>query len=165
MIPKTAEYALRAAVVLARHFKDACSAAEIAKSTLVPRRYLHRVLQALVRAGLIRSQPGPGGGYALVRPPHEITILAVVSAVEAIPRIQHCPLGLKSHTNLCPLHRELDEACAATERAFRRVTLAGLLNKSADIPPLCEIELSAGDGSTATRKNIRQRTRKQAAAS
>jgi Rrf2 family transcriptional regulator, nitric oxide-sensitive transcriptional repressor len=139
MIPKTAEYALRAVVVLAREPERAYSAEQIAEATRVPRRYTHKVLQALVRAELVRSQSGPGGGYALVRPPEELSILDVVNAVQPIPRIRHCPLGLKGHTSLCPLHRELDEACAATERAFARVTIAQLLNQPDATPPLCEL--------------------------
>lgn len=146
MIPKTAEYALRAVVLLAREPQRAYAAEQIAEATRVPRRYTHKVLQALVRAELVRSQPGPGGGYALVRPPAELSILDVVSAVEPIPRIRHCPLGLKGHTHLCPLHRELDEACAATERAFARVTIAQLLKLSDSGSPLCEL---GGDGETA----------------
>ena len=41
----------------------------LAARTQVPRRYLHKVLQDLVRAELVRSQPGPGGGYGLARSP------------------------------------------------------------------------------------------------
>jgi Rrf2 family protein len=139
MIPKTAEYALRAVVVLARDPGRAYSADEIAEATHVPRRYAHKVLQALVRAKLVRSQPGPGGGYALLRLPEEVSILDVVEAVEPIPRIRRCPLGLKSHTTLCPLHRQLDEAAAATEKAFAEVTIGQLLNQSDTVPPLCEL--------------------------
>ncbi len=126
-------------VVLARAPGQAHSADDIAEATQVPRRYAHKVLQALVRAGLVRSQPGPGGGYALVPRPEEVSILDVVEAVEPIPRIRRCPLGLKSHTSLCPLHRQLDEAAAATEKAFARVTIAQLLSQSGDVPPLCEV--------------------------
>jgi Rrf2 family protein len=138
MIPKTAEYALRAVVVLARDRERAHVAEQIAEVTHVPRRYTHKVLQALVRAGLVLSGSGPGGGYRLRRNPEELSILDVVSAVEPIPRIRHCPLGLKEHTSLCPLHRELDEACAVTEQAFARVTIAALLDQAAGAPPLCE---------------------------
>jgi Rrf2 family protein len=157
MIPKTAEYALRAVVVLARQPEQAYSAEQIAEATRLPRRYAHKVLQALVRAGLVRSQSGPGGGYALVRPPQEVSILDVVSAVEPIPRIRHCPLGIDSHMRLCPLHRELDEACAATERAFARVAIAGLLDPAGAAPPLCELEQ---DGETA-RPRARRLVRRQ----
>ncbi len=88
----------------------------------------------------MRSQPGPGGGYALQRPPEEISILDVIQAVGTIQRIVTCPLGLSSHTSLCPLHKELDQAYAGMEQAFARVTVAQILNAPNDIPALCEAE-------------------------
>ncbi|TWU25980.1 RrF2 family transcriptional regulator [Bythopirellula polymerisocia] len=138
MLPKTAEYALRATVWLARTPEKAESADQLAESIQVPRRYLHKVLQDLVKAGLVRSQSGPGGGYKLDCNPASITILDVIKAVGPLQRIESCPLGLESHTSLCPLHRELDNAFATVEAAFARVTVAALLNKSSNIPPLCE---------------------------
>lgn len=143
MLPKTAEYALRAAVWLARDPGRAESADKLAEQLKTPRRYLHKVLQDLVRAELVRSQPGPRGGYALAAPPEEISILDVVNAVSGIERITHCPLGLPSHKKLCPLHAELDRAYASVEAAFGRVTLAELLHSTNKIPPLCEIAPSA----------------------
>jgi len=62
-----------------------------------------------------------------------------VNAVGSIERINACPLGLKSHTKLCPLHRELDKAYAATEAAFKRVTIKKLLDSTNPIVPLCEV--------------------------
>jgi len=116
------------------------SADRLAEQTKVPRRYLHKVLQELVRANLVRSQSGPGGGYALSRAPAKITILDVVNAVAPLERIRHCPLGLPSHTRLCPLHAELDRVVyAATEAALSRVTIAQLLRSTSTIVPSCEV--------------------------
>jgi Rrf2 family nitric oxide-sensitive transcriptional repressor len=146
MIPKTAEYALRAVVLLARTRERALSADEIAGLGQVPRRYANKVLQALVRAGFVRSQPGPGGGYRLVLPPEGLSILDVIEAVEPIARIFRCPLGLKTHTELCPLHRELDDGLAAMGRTFGRVTIAHLLKQPGGVPPLCELEVPQEPG-------------------
>lgn len=137
MLPKTSEYALRAVVWLAREPGQAASADHLAEHTKVPRRYLHKVLQDLVRGGLVRSQPGPGGGYALAARPEKVTILNVVNAVAPLERIRNCPLGLP-HTTLCPLHKELDQVYAAVERALGRVTIAKLLRSTSPIAPLCE---------------------------
>jgi Rrf2 family nitric oxide-sensitive transcriptional repressor len=141
MLPKTAEYALRTVVCLAHDSDQTESAQLLAEQTKVPRRYLHTVLQDLVRADLVRSRSGPGGGYALARPADEITILDVVNAVAPLERIRHCPLGLPSHTRLCPLHKELDRAYAATEAAFARVTIGQLLRSTSKIVPLCEVSV------------------------
>jgi len=140
VLPKTAEYALRAVVWLGRDEMQCESADNLAKKTKVPRRYLHTVLQELVRAKLVRSQSGPGGGYALARPVRKITILDVVNAIAPVERIRRCPLGLRSHTRLCPLHKELDDVYAATEEALERVTIAQLLDSTNEIVPLCEVK-------------------------
>lgn len=140
MLTKTAEYALRAVVWLAQTPRETASADELAAATQVPRRYLHKVLQDLARGGLVRSQPGPGGGYVLSRAPERMTILDVVNAVAPLERIRHCPLGLASHTRLCPLHRELDKVYAAAEKALGRVVISQLLRPSEVIVPLCEVK-------------------------
>lgn len=141
MLSKTAEYALRAVTCLAE--REACdktpsSADVLAEVTQVPRRYLNRVLQDLVAADLILSRCGPKGGYELAMPTSAITILDVVNAVAPLGRIESCPLGLKSHTSLCPLHTELDRAYAATEAAFAGVTIKQLLDSTNPIIPLVE---------------------------
>ena len=139
MLPKTSEYALRAVVCLGHKPGRPASADHLAECTKVPRRYLHKVLQDLVRGGLVRSQPGPGGGYALVQRPEKVTILNVVNAVAPLERIRTCPLGLPSHTTLCPLHQELDQVYAAVESALGRVTIAKLLRSANPMAPLCEV--------------------------
>lgn len=141
MLSKTTEYALRAVTCLAGQAacgKTPSSAEEIAGITKIPRRYLHRVMQNLANADLVESRCGSQGGYSLARSAEAITILDIVDAVEPLGRICNCPLNLQSHTSLCPLHAELDRAYAATEEAFAKVTIAGLLNSTSPIIPLVE---------------------------
>ncbi len=140
MLSKTAEYALRAVACLGDRAGQPASADYLAEKTKVPRRYLHRVLQDLVAADLVHSRPGPGGGYELNCETDEVAILDIVNAVSPIERIRKCPLGLKSHKKLCPLHAELDKAYAATEKAFAGVTIRQLLNSTSPIAPLCEVK-------------------------
>jgi Rrf2 family transcriptional regulator, nitric oxide-sensitive transcriptional repressor len=140
MLSKTAEYALRVAVCLTQSPDKLASADELAEVTKVPRRYLHKVVQDLARGGLVRSQPGLGGGYSIATSPKKIAILDVVNAVAPLERIRQCPLGLTSHTRLGPLHRELDKVYAETEKAFARVTLDQLLRSTSAIVPLCEVK-------------------------
>jgi len=62
-----------------------------------------------------------------------------VTVVSPLERIRSCPLGLSSHTALCPLHAELDRVYAATEAAFAGVTIKNLLESTSSIVPLCDI--------------------------
>lgn len=139
MISQTVEYALRAVTHLAQQSPNAQTTEEIAEVTRVPRAYLSKVLQALVRGGVVRSQRGIGGGITLTKSPAEVTILEVVNAVDPIQRIRTCPLGLASHgIHLCPLHTRLDSAMALVEDAFRNSTLAEVLAEPSRSTPLCE---------------------------
>lgn len=139
MLSKTAEYALRTVACLAAEPDRAERANLLAEQTQVPRRYLNKVLRDLVKSTLVDSRPGPGGGYSLAKSADEITILDVVNAVAPLERIRHCPLGLPSHTSLCPLHKELDRAYAATEEAFSNVTIGEVLRSDSRVVPLCDV--------------------------
>jgi Rrf2 family transcriptional regulator, nitric oxide-sensitive transcriptional repressor len=139
MFSQTVEYALRAVVHLSSVAPRAQTTDQIATTTLVPKAYLSKVLQALVRGGIVHSQRGGAGGMTLVKPPAKLSILDVVNAVEPIQRIKTCPLGLKAHGHkLCPLHRRMDNALAATEKAFATTTLAEVLADPSKSKPLCD---------------------------
>jgi hypothetical protein len=62
--------------------------AEIAQRQGIPDRYLEQMLTTLRRAQILRSIRGPRGGYQLARPPAEIPLLQVITALEgeAAPR-------------------------------------------------------------------------------
>jgi Rrf2 family protein len=141
MISQTAEYALRAVVHLASRAGVAQTAQQIAEVTHVPPGYLSKVMQALSRAGLVHSQRGLHGGFTLAGSADGLTVFDVVQAVDPLRRIRKCPLGLKGHLHLCPLHRRLDDALGMVEQALRASTIAELLvapDPRKGIPiPLC----------------------------
>ncbi len=94
MLPRTAEYAVRAAVLLARHYGGPLvSADEIASVVGAPRNYLSKTLNALVRGGVLTSMRGPGGGFALARTPDLISVAEVIDVfADAQPRAARCLL-------------------------------------------------------------------------
>lgn len=139
MISQTAEYALRAIVFMAETHGTAHTNQQIAAATKVPAGYLSKVLQGLSRARLVVSRRGLGGGFALAKAPEGMTILEIVEAVDPLPRIHSCPLKIKEHgTNLCALHRRLDEATAQVEKTFRETTVAELLVRPRGAPSIFE---------------------------
>jgi Rrf2 family transcriptional regulator, nitric oxide-sensitive transcriptional repressor len=141
MISQTAEYALRAVVYLASQGGESRTVQQIAAVTRVKAGYLSKVMQGLSRAGLVHSQRGLGGGFTLAAAPARLTVFDVIQAVDPLRRITSCPLGLKGHVNLCPLHRRLDHALGMVEKALRDSTIAELLaepDPRRGIPiPLC----------------------------
>jgi Rrf2 family protein len=146
MFSQSVEYALRAVIHLADQSPAPQTTDQIARTTRVPKAYLSKVIQGLVKAGVVKSRRGIGGGVSLVKAPDELTILDVVNAVEPIQRIRTCPLGLKYHgARLCPLHQRMDSALASVEAAFQQTTLAELLAEPSRSRPLCD-----GPGGAAT---------------
>jgi Rrf2 family protein len=144
MISQTAEYALRAIVYLADQEEIPRTTAQIAVATRIPAGYLAKVMQNLSRAGLVRSQRGLNGGFTLARDPHELSILAVVNAVDPIQRFAECPLGIPSHgRRLCPLHYRLDQAAAMVEDAFRDTMVAELLSVPRERRPVCRFPMES----------------------
>ena len=75
------EWALHCAFALTAADRPA-SAARLAEMHDVSASYLAKQLQAMSRAGLVRSAQGHAGGYELTRPPSEITVLDVVEAID-----------------------------------------------------------------------------------
>lgn len=78
------DYASRALLSLALRMEEAppTSVRDIAERTGLPQPYLEQILLALKGAGLVRSKRGVGGGYVLARPPEQITLGQIVSAVD-----------------------------------------------------------------------------------
>ena len=82
-ITSSIEYATRLMTTLARAYGQAPLPAErLAESDNVPSDYVSQILVKLRRAGLVNSHRGSSGGYALSRPPAEITLGQVVRAVD-----------------------------------------------------------------------------------
>lgn len=123
MISLAVEYALRAMSHLASRGGEAASSGVIAEATRVPHGYLSKILRDLARAQLVHAHRGRHGGFILAREPASISLLEIVNAVDPIRRIESCPLGNPQHTELCPLHRCLDDALAHIEGQFKVATL------------------------------------------
>jgi Rrf2 family protein len=92
-LSKKADYGLIALKHLAQHAKESVSAREIADHYHIPAELLAKVLQRLVRKGLLVSQHGTNGGYILARDPSAISIVDVVEALEGPIAITPCERG------------------------------------------------------------------------
>jgi Rrf2 family protein len=77
-----ADYALRAAIELADSGAGHVTAEQLAKAQQIPAKFLEAILTQLRRAGLVRSQRGPDGGFWLARPADEISLADIIRAID-----------------------------------------------------------------------------------
>jgi Rrf2 family protein len=107
--------------------------------------YLSKHLQALTNAHIIESVPGPKGGYHLIRPPEEVTLLEIVEAIDGHEPLFRCteirqqgPLALESQTYHmpCGIHVAMARADKAWRDVLRSQTLADIVTHySQDVDP------------------------------
>lgn len=141
LVTQTSEYALRAVVHLAQIGGGPQVAQEISEATLVPVGYLHKILRLLARDGILTAQRGVGGGFSLAREASDIDVLEILRATDtAIARIDGCPLGIPGHTELCSVHKLLDDVIAYAEERFSQTTVEDLLRREGPSEPLCDTE-------------------------
>ncbi len=81
-ISAKADYAVRAAIHLASVSEGPTKAQAIAAAQDIPGKFLEAILTSLRAGGVVRSQLGPSGGYWLSRPAADITVAAVIRAVD-----------------------------------------------------------------------------------
>ncbi|HET8612710.1 MAG TPA: Rrf2 family transcriptional regulator [Sphingomonas sp.] len=118
MLSQKTRYALRALIHLAREGEGrAVPAAEIAQLQQVPRKYCELILLDLKRGGLIASRRGPGGGYALARPPEQIDFAEVIRLTDGPIAMVPCA-SLNFYERCDDCH---DEATCAIRKVMAKV--------------------------------------------
>ncbi len=90
-VSRRVDYALRATIHLARQEADrASSVSEISGIEAIPKKFLEKIIQDLIHAGLVNSRRGAHGGYMLARSPSEISFKEVIEAVEGPIALNVC---------------------------------------------------------------------------
>src|SRR5665213_3808615 len=75
------QYAIRGLAELAARAGDQTMMVEqLAAGAALPPDFLAKIFQKLTKAGILKSTRGRGGGFALMRPTHEITLMQIVRA-------------------------------------------------------------------------------------
>ena len=128
-IPRRVDYGLRAIIYLSTQDPEkCCSIAEIARQQNVPKKFLEKIIQDLMRRGLIRSKRGSCGGYALARMPDQISFYDVIEALEGPIAVNVCMNEELSCDQLprCAMVGVWSEIQQKVTEVFTRTTLADL---------------------------------------
>src|SRR5512135_12038 len=145
-IPRRVDYGLRAVIYLSDQLPGkCCSSAEIAKHQGVPKKFLEKIIQDLVRRGLIKSKRGASGGYALARPPEAISFCDVIEAIEGPISVNACldhALGCDQIPR-CTMIGVWSEVQRSVTEVLSRTTIAALRQ------PACKEIIAASSLSSA----------------
>src|ERR1700689_1589848 len=82
MLSQKAKYAIKALIALARNDGNLLQAADIAEEHSIPKKFLDLIFFELRGHSMVHSTRGRQGGYALAVPPENITIAAIIRAVD-----------------------------------------------------------------------------------
>lgn len=129
-LSNTADYALRAVVLLGRSFgSGVLHADEIANATGTPRNYMAKVLNALAKAGVVSSARGPAGGFALSAAPETIKLAQVIEIFDQPNPHMRCLLGNGPCRSAepCAAHRTWEAVVHRRREPLLDTTISDLL--------------------------------------
>lgn len=124
-LSKLTDYGFVLLTRLARAESDeVLNAHEMSEEVNVPQPTVSKLLKALTRGGLLKAQRGAKGGYALARPPQQITVADVISALEGPIAMTDCSAEEGcSHESDCPNKSNWQRISNAMFRALSDITL------------------------------------------
>ena len=136
-ISEGVEWGLHCAVLLAvLPARTALPTGRLAEYHGVPAAYLAKHLQAMSRAGLVDSVPGPRGGYRLARPASDISVLQVVESIDGATPAFRCAeirrrgpaaVAAREYRVPCSIHVVMDRADAAWRAELAATSIADLV--------------------------------------
>lgn len=130
-ISRSTGYAMLALGYIAENkSKKVILSQDIAKKYDIPLEYLLKLLQQLVKANVLHSKRGPHGGFSLVKPPQQVSILQIIEAIDG-PFVSHSTLfeqtsGEKIGVLVDKLY---DKALSQAKAVFEKAKLSSLVEK------------------------------------
>ena len=106
-VTREGDYGIRSVMYLSRQpFNKVSFVNEISEEYTIPRSFLAKILQKLVKAKIVRSYRGVKGGFSLARQARDITVLDVLEAIEGKLSLNICLVDKKrcSFSKQCPTH-------------------------------------------------------------
>ena len=126
-LTKKADYGLMAMKHLAEHQdRGARSAKDVADAYGIPPEALAKILQRLVKAGLLKSLHGMNGGYTLARDPGTISAFEVIRAIDGPLFITSCITvrGECDQSDRCNIREPLRKVNSSIEDVLRRIKIS-----------------------------------------
>ncbi|MDZ7756965.1 Rrf2 family transcriptional regulator [Rhodohalobacter sp.] len=130
MFSTSCHYGLQAMIYIALHSTNDKNVdlGQIAEKQDIPKHFLSKILQMLVKNGLLNSMKGPTGGFSLSRPADDITLIEVIDAIDGLDVFTQCGIGFKrcDDDHPCPIHNEYKQVRNNIRELFENKTLLEL---------------------------------------
>ncbi len=130
MFSTSCHYGLQAMIYIALHSSEEKNVDlnQIAVELDIPKHFLSKILQLLVKHKLLVSMKGPTGGFRLSRSPNDITLIKVIEAIDGLDMFNQCGIGFKrcNDSHPCPIHYEYKKVRDRIENLFQSKTLKEL---------------------------------------
>lgn len=135
VITRATEYAIRTIIYLAQQPKsEIVLKKDICRTQNVTPAFLTKILQPLIKAEIVSSQRGVGGGFLLAKDPSEITLFDILQAEEGELKLNHCLVdeNVCQREKLCSAHDVWQEAQDAMVNVLVKYNVAELVQLEKD---------------------------------
>lgn len=133
MFSKTFGYAIRAVVYVAQNGQNGrkLGLAEIAEQLEIPQHFLGKIMQDMVKHGILGSAKGPSGGFFANDRTLGIPIFEVLKITDGSRVFETCALGIKQCNSQrpCPLHGDFAACRNGMQQVFSEKTIGALTDK------------------------------------
>jgi len=130
MLSYTCKTAVKAVIYLASKFEsgERSGVKEISEFINASEHTVGKILQTLVKQGLINSVKGPSGGFYISKEQLKQPIINIVDAIDGKEVFKECGLGLSkcSSSHPCPIHNEYKLGREIIEKLFRSQKITDL---------------------------------------
>jgi Rrf2 family protein len=125
-------YGLRAILKIAQSKENQVNSEIIAKSEGISKKYLDSILGQLRKAGILKSNRGVLGGYALAKPANEITVLEICETLEIATFLSPCVEDMEycAQSYICTGNKVWTEASNAMRTVLAKSTIASMINNA-----------------------------------
>lgn len=111
ILSKSCQYGVRALLYIAMESDKSkkTELVKIAETLDIPKPYLAKIMQQLVKRGLARSTKGPNGGFYMTPKEKSKNLLHIVEAIDGLEYFTQCGLGMEECDSKypCPIHVEV----------------------------------------------------------
>ncbi len=149
-LSRLADYSIVMMTQLAARPGALMQAPDMALVTGVPVPTVSKVMKMLAQSGLVDSQRGAKGGYALTREAAQIPVTEIIAAVDGPIALTECTVPDENgceHEALCPTRTNWRKINDAVVSALRGITLADMTPQMAPfVPPSFEVETRVDNG-------------------